>query len=66
MEDPNASELIRKLAEGKISRKEFDLFLTMLDDRRQAGNLEEGFWTLFAHIMNGNGSDPKKDDTSKN
>lgn len=64
MEDPNASELIKKLAEGKISQKEFDLFLHMLDDTEQAENLEEGFWALFAQFMNGNGSDPKEDSSN--
>jgi hypothetical protein len=66
MDDPNASELIKKLAEGKISQKEFDLFLHMLDDTEQAENLEEGFWALFAQFMNGNGSDPMKEDSSNN
>ncbi|WP_343854414.1 hypothetical protein [Algoriphagus jejuensis] len=66
MENPNASELIKKLATGEISRKEFDLFLAMLDDRKHTENLEEGFWTLFAQFMNGNGSVPNEDQTSKN
>jgi hypothetical protein len=62
MEDPNASELIKKLAAGKISRKEFDLFLAKLDDKRESGNLEEGFWKLFAQYMDENNSDSKKDE----
>jgi hypothetical protein len=62
MEDPNASELIKKLATGEISRKEFDLFLAMLDDKQQSGNLEDGFWKLFAQYMDENNSGLKKDD----
>jgi hypothetical protein len=65
MENPTASELIKKLAEGKISRKEFDLFLSMLDDKKQTENLDEGFWTLFAQLVDGNGSDPDKGNNLK-
>ncbi len=65
MENPTASELIKKLAEGKISRKEFDLFLSMLDDKKQTENLDEGFWTLFAQLMNGSGPEPKEDQNTK-
>lgn len=65
MENPTASELIKKLAEGKISRKEFDLFLSMLDDKKQTENLDEGFWTLFAQLVGGNGSDPDKGNNLK-
>ncbi|WP_026970135.1 hypothetical protein [Algoriphagus terrigena] len=51
MENPNASELVKKLAKGQISRTEFDLFLKMLDDKKQAESLDEGFWKLFAQFL---------------
>ncbi|MBN7813679.1 hypothetical protein J0A68_22170 [Algoriphagus sp. H41] len=65
MENPTASELIKKLAEGKISRKEFDLFLSMLDDRKQTENLDEGFWTLFAQLVDGDGPESTKGNNLK-
>ncbi|HSF52238.1 MAG TPA: hypothetical protein VLA71_00720 [Algoriphagus sp.] len=66
MENPNASELIKKLAMGEISRREFDLFLEALDDKNQAENLNKGFWVLFAQFLKGGKSDEKNDDTSNN
>lgn len=62
MENPNASELVAKLAKGIISRKEFDLFLKMLDDKSQAEDLKEGFWVLFAQYLENGDSDEKKDE----
>lgn len=53
MENPTASELIKKLAEGKISREEFELFLAKLDDKGEAKSLDEGFWQLFAQQVSG-------------
>lgn len=66
MENPNASELVKKLAKGEISRREFDLFLEALDDKSQAGNLDQGFWVLFAQFLKDEKSDDKNDDISKN
>ena len=63
MENPNASELVKKLAKGEISRKEFDLFLKMLGDRKLTKNLDEGLWTLFTQYLNESNSDEKKDET---
>lgn len=66
MEVPTGSELIKKLARGEISRKEFDLFLEMLDDKSKAETLEEGFWILFTEFLSDKNSDEKKDDTKNN
>lgn len=66
MENPNASELIKKLAKGEISRREFDLFLEALDDKSQTDNLNKGFWVLFAQFLKGGKSDEQNDDTSNN
>ena len=51
MENPNASELVKKLAKGQISRTEIDLVLNMLDDKKQTESLDEGFWKLFAQLL---------------
>ncbi|OOG77122.1 hypothetical protein [Algoriphagus sp. A40] len=66
MEKPTASELVKKLAKGEISRREFDLFLEALDDKSQAENLDKGFWGLFAQFLTKGKSDEQNDDTSKN
>lgn len=66
MENPNASELVKKLARGEISRREFDQFLEALEDKNQAENLDKGFWVLFAQFLNDGKSDEKNDDTNNN
>ena len=66
MEKPTASELVKKLAKGEISRKEFDLFLEVLDDKSQAENLDQGFWVLFSQFLNDSKSDERKDEKIKN
>lgn len=62
MENPNASELVEKLAKGEISRREFDLFLKMLDDKKLTGDLNDGLWALFNQYLNESTSDEKKDE----
>ena len=63
MENPNASELVEKLAKGEISRREFDLFLKMLDDKKLTGDLDKGLLALFNQYLNECNSDEKKDET---
>lgn len=63
MEKPNAYELVRKLARGEISRREFDLFLESLNDKSQAENLDRGLWVLFAQFLNDGKSE--NENTSK-
>ncbi len=65
MENQTASELIKKLVEGKISREEFELFLAKLDDKQEAKNLDEGFWQLFSQHMPRQTTESKEDRNPK-
>jgi hypothetical protein len=51
MKRPNASVLIKKLASGEISSKEFDLFLKGLEDSSLKEDYERGFRELFDRFL---------------
>jgi hypothetical protein len=51
MENPTASDLVKKLARGEISRREFDLFLEALEDKSQEKSLEKGMEELFDKFL---------------
>jgi hypothetical protein len=47
MKTPIASELIKKLVSGDITREEFDQFLNGLDNKSTAEEYEKGLQQLF-------------------
>lgn len=59
----NASDLLKKLESGKITREEFTLFLEGIEDPKQADDFDLEFRKSFDRFMKG--PDPSLDEEKK-